>query len=118
MSLLHRLEPLFWLLFAAGGALAVTFLPGLFFCIAIAAPLGWIPPDAIAHHRLHALVSSSIGGPLLATVISLVFWHGAHHLRHFALDVGLSQAQVPISTVLYGLALLGTVAAFATVAGL
>ena len=118
MSLLHKLEPLLWLLFGVGGATAAMFLPGLFFCVAIAAPLGWLPADAIAHHRLHALVANPIGGLLLATVISLVFWHGAHHLRHFALDIGLGALQTPIAYVLYGLALLGTVTAFATVAGL
>ena len=61
MKLIHRLEPLFWILFGAGGFVAAFFLPGLVFCLAIAGPLGWFDPYATDYHRMYGLVSSPVG---------------------------------------------------------
>jgi fumarate reductase subunit D len=100
------------MLFGAGGAAAAAVLPALFFAVAVAAPLGWISPEAISHHRMYGLAANPIARLVLAAVISLTFWHSAHHLRHFAIDESL------LCYVLYGLALAGTVAAVAAVAAL
>ncbi len=118
MKLIHRLEPLWWLLFGAGGFAAALLLPGLFFGVAIAAPQGWFSDYAISFHRLHGLAANPLGRLLLAALISLTFWHSAHHLRHFALDLGLSRIQGVVSYGLYGLALLGTLLSISVVAAL
>lgn len=106
------------MLFGAGGAAAATVLPALFFAVAVAAPLGWISPEAISHHRMHGLVSNPIARVVLAATLSLTFWHAAHHLRHFAIDLGFRRAEGVVCLVFYGLALVGTLAAVAAVAAL
>ncbi len=115
MNLIHRLEPIFWVLFGAGGFVAALLLPGLIFCLAIAGPLGWFDPYATDYQRMYGLVSSPVGRLFVLGVVTLVLWHAAHHLRHFLLDLGLSQVRAPIAYVLYGLAAVLTVVAFTTV---
>lgn len=118
MKLIHLLEPLWWVLFGAGGFVAALLLPGLVLGLFVLAPLGVISPDAVSHARMLGLVAHPIGRVVVAAIISLVLWHSAHHLRHFALDLGLQSQQALVSYVVYGLALLGTLAAVGAVAGL
>ena len=118
MKLIHRLEPLFWVLFGAGGFAAALLLPGMIFCIAIAGPLGWFDPYATDYHRMYGLVSNPVGRLIVFGLVTLVLWHSAHHLRHLLLDIGLKPVEAPMSYALYGLALLGTVVALSTVAAL
>lgn len=118
MKWIHRLEPLWWLLFGAGGVVGSIVLVPLFFGLAVAAPLGWIPAEAVSFHRMHGLAANPAGRVILAAVPSLVFWHAAHHLRHFALDLGLGHIQAPLAYALYGLAALGTLASVAAAAAL
>jgi fumarate reductase subunit D len=118
VSLLHRLEPLLWLLFGAGGFLAALLLPGLLFALGIAGPLGWFPERAVSWHRMHALAANPVGRLLLAALLSLVAWHAAHHLRHLALDLGLKRIEGPLAALLYGLAALTSAASVAAVAAL
>lgn len=118
MKLIHRLEPLWWMLFGAGGFAAALVLPGLFFAVGIAFPLGWFGAPAETFHRMQLLFANPVGQLLLVAVLSLTFWHSAHHLRHLALDLGLSRLEGPISLAVYGLAALGTLASIAIVSGL
>jgi len=118
MTLIRKLEPVLWMLFGAGGFAAALILPGLFFAVAIAMPLGLFGDPLETFLRVRMLFANPVGKGLLIAVLSLVFWHAAHHLRHFAFDIGLHKFQAPLSFGLYGLALLGTVAAFAVVGGL
>ena len=115
MSLIHRLEPLFWLLFGAGGFVAALLLPGLVLGFALGGPLGWWSEYATSYHRVRALVGNPIGAPLAALIVSLIAWHSAHHLRHFALDLGLKRLEMPVSFALYGLAALTTAASVVAV---
>ena len=108
MKLIHRLEPFWWILFGAGGFAAAMFLPALLFGIGIAAPQGWFSEYAISYHRMYALASSLVGRVLLFAIISLTLWHSAHHLRHFALDMGLQKHAALVSYGLYSLALAAT----------
>jgi fumarate reductase subunit D len=118
VSLIHRLEPLFWALFGAGGFVAALLLPGLVFGLVIAAPLGLFDPGATAHHRMYGLAANPLGRLILFATITLVLWHAAHHTRHLLLDLGLKRLEGPICYVLYGLAGLGTLAAVSGVASL
>ena len=108
MRLIHRLEPIWWLLFGAGGFVAALFLPGLLLGLELGALGAW-SDYATSYHRVHGLVSNVVGRVILATILSLIFWHGAHHLRHFALDLGLKRLETLVTYALYGLALLSTV---------
>lgn len=117
MKLIHKLEPLWWILFGAGGFTAGFFLPALILGVLILAPLGVIE-HGLAYDRALMLATSLPGKVFLVAVISLVFWHCAHHLRHFALDLG-GHALAPIAAYAsYGLALVGTIATLAIVGSL
>ncbi len=118
MNLIHRIEPVLWLLFGAGAFLAAMVLPAVLLGMFILAPLGAFDPEAISHARMVALLANPVGRLIVAALISLVLWHSAHHLRHLALDFGLHSIEAPVSYTLYGLALLGTLAAISTVLSL
>ena len=73
--------------------------------------------------KLRCLVYGSMrttvpGGPLMALLLSLMAWHSAHHLRHFALDIGLKRFETALTVALYGLAALTTLASFVAAARL
>ena len=117
MKLIHKLEPLWWILFGTGGFTACFFLPALIVGVLILAQLGEIG-QGLVYWPAHQLAAHPLGRIFLVSVISLVLWHCAHHLRHLALDVfGLGAAPVAAFTS-YGLALAGTVAAFVLVSAL
>ena len=103
-GLLHRFEPLLWLLFGAGGFAAALILPALFSVVAIGFPLGAFGDPLTTYMRMQTLFANPLGQLLLIVILSLIYWHAAHHLRHFALDLGLSRLQGPVSVLLYGLA--------------
>jgi fumarate reductase subunit D len=88
------------------------------FGVTIAAPMGWFSDYAISYQRMHALAANPAGRVILAAVISLALWHGAHHLRHLLLDMGLARLHAPLAYLLYGIALLGTLASIQAVASL
>ena len=105
MSFIHKLEPLWWILFGAGGFIIGFFLPGLLIGVTLLAPLGLFE-SGLAFERAHALASSGVGRVFLGGVLSLALWHCAHHLRHFLMDLGAPPA--PPAYLSYGLALVGT----------
>ena len=118
MKLIRALEPLWWMLFGAGGFMAAFFLPALLFVLAFAFPLGWFGDSTETFLRFKQLFANAIGKTLLILVISLTFWHAVHHLRHFAIDLGFQDVQGPVSHLLYGGALVGTLASIAIIGAL
>jgi fumarate reductase subunit D len=105
--------------FGAGAMAAAMLLPALFLALALAVPLGWFGTPEETFQRMRLLFDNRVGKLVLGLVISLVFWHSAHHVRHFAYDVGLDHGHGPLIPLLaYGLALLGTLAALGVLAGL
>jgi fumarate reductase subunit D len=117
MKLIHRLEPIWWMLFGAGGFIAGFFLPGLIIGVLLLGP-SELMRDGLAFHRAHALAASLAGKVFLGAVISLIFWHCAHHLRHFMLDL-FGHAAAPIAAYgAYTLALFGTIATVSAVLAL
>ncbi|HTO68405.1 MAG TPA: fumarate reductase subunit FrdD [Myxococcota bacterium] len=117
MKLIHKLEPLWWILFGAGGFTACFFLPALLLGVLILAPTGALG-DGLAYERAHALASSFVGKAFLGAVLILILWHCAHHLRHLMLDLLGHSVAAFAAFASYGLALAGTVATVAIVAAL
>lgn len=117
MKLIHRLEPLWWILFGAGGFTICFFLPALLLGTLILAPLGHLSHGMVYWHA-HAVAAHPLGRIFLVAVLTLAFWHCAHHLRHLVLDLFGHRAAAVGAYGSYGLALIGTIAAFALVSAL
>jgi fumarate reductase subunit D len=69
-------EPVFWLLFGAGGMLSALLGPVLVFIVGIAVPLGLLlPADTLRYDRVLWLVQHPLGKFALLTVIALFLFH-------------------------------------------
>ncbi len=106
--MIHRLEPVWWFLFGAGGFVAAFTLPALIIGVFLLGPLG-VFETGLAYERMVGLVSHPIGRVFMIVAVSLTLWHCAHHVRHFALDLGVTGLGPAYAA--YGFALLGTLAA-------
>jgi fumarate reductase subunit D len=107
------LEPFWWSLFSAGGTFAALFLPALIFFTGLAVPLGWI--EEPAYDRLLSLIQPTIVRIMIFGVISLSLFHWAHRFRFTLYDgLQLKHLNQLIAVLCYGGALIGTIAAAAT----
>jgi len=109
--LILRLEPVIWALFGAGFFVGCLLMPAFIFTVCIAAPLGWLPADALSYERAHALATHPLGKLVLLALIVLPFWNGANHLRHFVIDLRGVRSDGIVAPACYGAALVVTVIA-------
>lgn len=104
-------QPVFWLLFGAGGMLSATIGAMLVFITGIAMPLGiFLPADLPSYENVLAFHRHWAGKAFMFVVISLFLWHGVHRIFHSLHDFGVP-ARGASAVACYGVALLGTVAA-------
>ena len=104
-------EPVFWLLFGAGGMLSALVGPVLVFITGIAVPLGlWLPTDTLNYGRMLALAQHPLGKLALLLVIALFLFHGCHRLLHSLHVLGVSTG-TGARWLFYGFAGLGSLAA-------
>lgn len=109
-ALLLKLEPIVWLLFGGGIMAGTILLTGWVLVVGVGVPLGIFPAEALAYDRAHALGSNPIGRLLLAALIVLPLWKGAHHTRHIFIDFGGAGRDALVAPILYALATFGSVA--------
>lgn len=103
-------EPLFWLLFSAGGVVAAFLIPVHLFLFGLAFPLGWLDPPS--HERLIALVRLPLGRVYLFVLCSLPLFHWAHRFRYTLYDgLQIKHLNEVIFALCYGGAVVGTAAA-------
>ena len=117
-GVLLRLEPIIWGLFGAGMMVGGLLLPAFILVWGLAATLGFVEAGAVSYERVHGLASGVVGRALLAAVIALPLWGGAHHLRHVWIDFGGLKSDALVGSLLYLVALIGSVAAVVAVVGL
>jgi fumarate reductase subunit D len=110
-ALLLRLEPVVWLLFGQGILIGTMLLTGWLLVVGLGVPLGLVPAEAMHYERAHALGSHWIGRLVLAALVALPLWKGAHHLRSLAIDFGGASRDALVASVLYAVACLGTLLA-------
>jgi fumarate reductase subunit D len=103
------IEPLFWLLFSAGGMLAALLIPILLLLFGLAFPLGVEPPR---YDYIHALVRHPLTRVVLFLLCMLGLFHWAHRFRYTLYD-GLQVKHVSelINVFCYGGAIVGSVVA-------
>jgi fumarate reductase subunit D len=92
-----------WFLFANGGGLTALVLPVHILVQGILGPLKIVP----VVDRHYDTWTSVLGNPIvklyLLVLISLAFFHFAHRLRYFLVDVGVPAAKsVPAQVIFYG----------------
>lgn len=103
-------QPVFWLLFGAGGMLSALLGVGLVFVTGIAAPLGLEPSAAMSYADVLTFSRNWAGKAFVFAVISLFLWHGAHRIYHTLHDLGIPTGIVA-KLACYGTALAGTLTA-------
>jgi fumarate reductase subunit D len=114
-ALLLRLEPVIWLLFGQGILIGTVLLTGWLLVVGLGVPLGLVPAEALGYARAHALGSHWIGRLVLAALVSLPLWKGAHHLRALAIDFGGASRDALVASALYAIASFGTLLAILAV---
>ena len=103
-------QPVFWLLFGAGGMLSALVGAALVFVTGIAAPLGLEPAAAMSYGDVLAFARNWAGKAFLFAAIALFLWHGAHRIYHTLHDLGVPTGAVA-KLACYGTALAGTISA-------
>ena len=106
--LLLKLEPVIWLLFGQGIMVGTLLLTGWVLVVGVLAPLGIAP--LLEFEDAHALGATLIGRLLLAGLIILPLWKGAHHMRHTFIDMGGADRDAIVAPLLYLIALAGSIA--------
>jgi fumarate reductase subunit D len=101
------IEPLWWALFGAGGAISALFLPALLLLNGLVIPLGWI--DAPRYEEVLNLAKHPLTRLFLFVVISLSFFHWAHRFRFTLYDgLQLKHLNELIAVLCYGSAMVVT----------
>ena len=119
-KLLLTLEPIIWLMFGQGILLGTMLLTGWVLVVGLAIPLGMVDASALSYERAHALASASlfgipIGPLVVAAIIALPLWKGAHHVRSLAIDFGGGERDGVVGGLLYLIAIVGSIGAILAV---
>lgn len=125
-AFLLKIEPLIWLMFGQGILIGTMLLTGWILVVGIMNPLGMGMADAsaLSYERAHALATASlfgvvpVGKPILAALLVLPLWKGAHHVRSLHVDFGGAERDGIVGVLLYGIALAGSVVGIGAVVGL
>jgi fumarate reductase subunit D len=123
-AFLLKIEPLIWLMFGQGILIGTMLLTGWILVIGLLIPLGIVHAGALSYDRAHALATASlfgfipVGKLVLAALLVLPLWKGAHHVRSLHVDMGGAERDGIVGSLLYGIALVGSVVGIVAVVGL
>ncbi len=123
-GLLLKLEPIIWILFGLGIMFGTMLLTGWILVVGLLVPLGIVDASALSYERAHGLATSRLFGVLpigqlvLAALLILPLWKGAHHVRSMLIDFGGGDRDGIVGSLLYTIALAGSAAAIFVVVGL
>lgn len=123
-TLLLKLEPIIWLMFGQGILLGTILLTGWILVVGILIPMGIVDASALNYVRAHQIATTSlfgiipIGQLILAALLVLPLWKGAHHVRSLLIDFGGGERDGAVGGILYLIALVGSVMGILAVIGL
>jgi len=123
-KLLLALEPLIWFLFGQGIMIGTMLLTGWVLVVGLLIPMGIVDASALSYERAHHLATGllfgfvPLGQLLLAALIVLPLWKGAHHLRSLSVDFGGGDRDGAVGGILYAIAIFGSVAGILAVVSL
>ena len=100
-------EPVFWLLFSAGGVMSAMLLPVLVLLFGLAFPLGWIAaPD---YDTLLGVIGNPLARLVLFALCSFSLFHWAHRFRYSLYDgLQIKHLHHIVDVLCYGAAIIGT----------
>jgi fumarate reductase subunit D len=100
---------IWWFLFAQGGVLAAILLPVHILVQGILGPLGIVRVVDRHYDTWVQVLGNPIVKLYLLVLIAFPFFHFAHRLRYFLVDLGVPAGRsVPAQVVFYGGAVAGT----------
>ena len=103
-------DPIFWLMFGAGGMLAALVGTALVFVTGIGVPLGMlVSRDLMRYQSMLEFAHHWFGKIVLFAVIVLFLWHAALRIYHMLHDFGI-RAGAGSKLLCFGLPLLCTIA--------
>jgi fumarate reductase subunit D len=106
-SLKRSNEPIFWLLFGAGGMLSALIGAVLVLITSFAAPMSLLPAELFSYANMQGFAQHIVGKAVILAIISLFLWHAVHRIFHSLHDVGIHAG--PVARLLcYGIAFVGT----------
>ncbi|HKK50890.1 MAG TPA: fumarate reductase subunit FrdD [Myxococcota bacterium] len=114
-ALLLKLEPVIWLLFGQGILIGTMLLTPFIAVVGLLVPLGIVDAEALSYDRAHAIATAwlfgviPIGQLLLAALLVLPLWKGAHHVRSLLIDFGGGERDGAVGSLLYAIALIGSI---------
>jgi len=123
-ALLLKLEPIIWLMFGPGIVIGTMLLTGWILVVGLLVPMGLVDASALSYERAHGLATSWLFGVLplgqlvLVALLILPLWKGAHHVRSMLIDFGGGERDGLVGSLLYGIAVVGSVMALIAVVGL
>ena len=103
-------KPIVWGPFAAGGTLTAFLTPALILLTLLVA-LGHAP-DLLSYAAMRAFASHWLVKLAIIGVVFLSLWSAAHRLRITCYDLGV-RADTLVATIVYAIAIAGTLAAAA-----
>ncbi len=114
-TLLLKLEPLIWLMFGQGILIGTMLLTGWILVVGILIPMGLVDASALDYERAHQVATTSlfgfipVGQLVLAALLVLPLWKGAHHVRSLLIDFGGGERDWIVGSLLYTIAIVGSV---------
>lgn len=110
-----RRTAFFWSLFAGGAFVVALLLPVHILLLHFGSTLGLLDADFLDRD----VMTSWLGGIFVRIYVFLLvggaLFHAAHRFKHVLFDWGMTRSYRRAGTLLYGVAILGTAAAFLTV---
>jgi fumarate reductase subunit D len=107
----RSIQPVFWLLFGAGGMVSALIGAAFVLVTGIALPLGLLAPQgAPTYDAVLAFCQHWAGKAFVFAIVFLFLWHGAHRAFHCLHDLGIHAKKASMFAC-YGIAALGTLAA-------
>ena len=120
-TLLLKLEPLIWFMFGQGIMIGTMLLTPWLLVFGVLGPLGIVEPLSFADAKA-TFTASLFGIPIaklaLAALLVLPLWKGAHHVRSLLIDFGGGERDGFVGSVLYLIAIVGSVMGISAVVGL
>ncbi len=123
-TLLLKLEPLIWFMFGQGILIGTILLTGWILVVGVLMPLGIVDPANLDYMRARELATAShfgvipLGQLILAALLVLPLWKGAHHIRSLLVDFGGGERDGMVGGLLYLVAIVGSGMGIAAVVGL